>query len=410
MRIITLVDGTKLPLIGFGTLGLTGQKGIDSIVTAIKSGYRHIDTAQVYNTEYEVGRAVEICINEGIVKREDLFITSKIDPHKKIGYNEAITAVKNSIEIMFPNGGYIDMYMIHYPNAAPGAEWKKLNEQTWKGLEKCFEDGFIKHLGISNFMTHHIEELLKTALIKPVVNQIHLCPIWQQKDLVNFCEENNILCSAWAPRVRPFDIVDQVLGRKVYPEVEDWTKPIFEELTQKYGKDSTQITLKWCLQKGFIPIVKSANTVRQKSNLEVFDFELTDEDIHKLDSLNARPVFPDVAPDIAYTVWAYQEKLQEKEILVEEKSKIFFIPFLKYKYYNEEKQKWYLFNCLQILKIKRTKNIAKIYLFGFIPFLKTKLNGNRTKYYLLSVIPFYSKKKVCKTFFDGIRLVPDYLE
>lgn len=402
-------NDSNIPIVGFGTLNLNGKDGIEAIINAIKLGYRHIDTAQTYNTEYEVGKAVRYCIDNNIVQRKDLFITSKIDPHRPIGYNEAINAVNSSLEIMGLD--YLDLYLIHYPNIAPGSEWKKLNRLTYEGLEECVNNKKLKNIGVSNFMTHHLDELLKTAKIHPLVNQIHLSPIWQQKELVDYCNKKNIICCAWSPRVRPFDIVENILGRKVYGEIEDLNNIILNEISKKYDKSSTQITIKWCLQKGFIPIVKTSDKQRMIENLNVFDFVLDKQDIQKLDSLNSRPVFPDVAPDISYTIWAYQQKLQEKTIDKKWMLKFLGLQILTYMRKSEFESNYCLFGFIPLIKTKTDKNKTKYYLFNFIPILKkVHKNDQKYKYYLFNLIQLFTLKIKKETINTGIELVPNYLK
>jgi len=160
---IKLSNGNIIPVMGFGTWELTGETGVEAIIEAIKCGYRHIDTAQAYNNEEEVGKAVNHCINEGIVKREDLYISSKLNFFKPIGYKNTIKAVYESLEKLKLD--YIDTYLIHWPNLTIDDSWKYLNASTWKALEDLHKQGLIKNIGVSNFMIHHLEELLKTAEI-----------------------------------------------------------------------------------------------------------------------------------------------------------------------------------------------------------------------------------------------------
>ena len=403
-----LNNNIDIPILGFGTLGLTGEKGIEAIINAIKSGYRHIDTAQVYGSECEVGKAVQYCIENNIVKREELFITSKIDPHKPIGYKQGLSAVHQSLKKMGLD--YIDLYLIHYPNVAPNSEWKRLNQETWHAFEECVEKGLIKSIGVSNFEIHHLEELLKTAKIKPVVNQINLSPTWQQKPLVKFCKDNNIVCVSWSVRIKPFDIVNDLLGRKVYGDVEDLLTPVLDELAQKYKKTQTQISIKWCLQKGFVPITKTSNIERLIENQDVFDFEIEKSDIEKLDVLNSRPAFPDFAPDISYTVWAYQQKLSEYEIKTQQNIKLLGFPFIKYNYISDEIQIWKLFGFINFIKTVKNNNKIKYYLFNFLPFIKRILGNGKEKIYLFGIIPIFKIEKEIVKKYKGIQLIPDYTE
>ncbi len=392
--------------VGFGTFLLTGEECINAVSNAIRCGYRHIDTAQSYQNEAEIGCAINECIAEGIVSRKDLFLVSKINPHKPIGYQEAIDAVQSSLEKLGVD--YIDLYMIHYPNNAPSAKWKKLNAETWRGLEECYRKGWIKNLGVSNFNIHHLEVLLKTAEIKPIVNQLHLSPIWQQKELVQFCKRNNIYCVAWSPLVRFIDRVSCILEDDVW-ESEDWTQPLMKNLANKYKKSEAQIAIRWSVQKGYIPLVKSAHLNRMKENLDVFDFEIEQADMDKLDDLNARPSCPEAEFDSICTTWAFSQKNTEIKYVAEDNFKLFKLPLCKKKRINDVRSKIYLFGFIPIIDIvSLSGDIVKYYLFK-IPFLKKYSKGiEKEKYYVFSFLPFLTRRKTIKKEGYAINLVPDY--
>lgn len=346
---ITLNNGMQIAQIGFGTWYLQDEDSVDVIKNAIKSGYRIIDTAQAYNNEEIVGKAVNECINEGIVTRKDLFISSKINPHNPIGYQEAINAVESTLKKM--NLDYIDLYMIHWPNLVEDDSWKKLNAETWRGFEKMVEDGKLKSIGVSNFMIHHLEELLKTAKIKPVIDQLNLNPTWQQKEVVEFCEKNDIICQAWAPLVR----------------IKPWNEKILNDVAKKYNKSVSQICLRWCVQKGFVPLTKTHSIEHMKENLNIFDFSIEKEDVEYLDSLNSHPWDHDSQPDCLYEIFRLRELLSRETVVTKEKFLLFgFLPIYNKKI-NPKTQVYSLFKVLPILKIKRINdNKTKYYLFNFI--------------------------------------------
>ncbi len=403
----TLENGNKIASIGFGTYRIKREDTVEAVVEAIKAGYRHIDTAQSYENEEQVGYAIAKCIAEGIVKREDLFITSKISSHCPIGYQQAIDAIESSLMKMGLD--YIDCYLIHWPNVAPGAMWKKLNADTWRGFEQCYERGLVKNLGVSNFMIHHLEELFKTARIKPVVNQLHLSPIWQQKEVVAWCKDHGIQCVAWSPLVRFEDWAGGYLCNDDYNSKDDFTEDIMNEMSSKYGKSKAQIALRWSIQKGLIPITKSIHKDRIIENINIFDFNISDEDIEKLDTLNSRPCNPDATPDSIYNTWALA--MSKHNVFYTQKFKfhIFGIPIFKYWNYGDSIRKITLFGLFPLLKIKRFNDKkTKYWLFNIIPILKSrKVEEGKIKYYLFSFL--YLFKITTKTVrVNNLNFIPNY--
>lgn len=392
--------------IGFGTFLMNGDECIESVVNAIKCGYRHIDTAQSYENEAEVGCAIEICISEGIVSRNDIFLVSKINPHKPIGYQEAIDAVQSSLKKLRTD--YIDLYLIHYPNNAPSAKWKKLNADTWRGLEYCVDKGWIKSLGVSNFNIHHLEELFNTAKIKPLVNQLHLSPIWQQKELVNYCKLHNIQCVAWSPLVRFIDRVPFILEEQVW-ESEDWTKPLMSKLENKYNKSAAQICIRWSIQSGFIPLVKSTKISRMMENQSIFDFSISYEDMEQLNSLNARPIYPEAEFDAICTTWAYAQKTTEIKYISKRIIKLFNLILLKINRISKDYSKLYLLGFLPIINIINDNKRKIFYKFCGIPILTKRIKSqNREKYYLFNYIPVLTHTKQIIKEGYAVNLVPDY--
>ncbi|MGG7143061.1 aldo/keto reductase [Clostridium nigeriense] len=251
-----LANGVKIPSIGFGTYKLgENEKAVNTLKHALEVGYRHIDTAAFYGTEEAVGMAIK----ESNVKREDIFLATKLwnDCH---GYENAMNAFKESTKKMGVD--YLDLYLIHWPN--------ELNADTWRALEDLYTEGKVKAIGVCNFKIGHLEELKKTAKIMPMTNQIEIHPGCTQKDMIEYCKENNIQLVAWSPIMR---------GKIL-------TEPIMIELSKKYNKTIPQITLRWHIQNGIIPIPKSSNEGRIKENFNVFDFEISKEDMLKIDSLN----------------------------------------------------------------------------------------------------------------------------
>ena len=262
-----LSNGVKIPMVGFGTWQTpSGQIAKDAVLTALEAGYRHIDTAAAYENEASVGQA----ISESGLAREALFITTKL--WNKIGtYEEAKVAIDTSLEKL--NLTYLDLYLIHWPNPLAFRDrWQERNAQVWRAMEEALEAGKIRALGVSNFHPHHLEALLKTAKIKPVVNQILLNPSDQQEPLVASNQAHHILSEAYSP-----------LGTgKIFEVVE------LQTLGQKYGKTVAQLVLRWSLQKGFLPLPKSVTKERIIENIALFDFEISPTDMATIDQLQGR--------------------------------------------------------------------------------------------------------------------------
>ncbi|EMC28798.1 putative reductase [Streptococcus mutans ST6] len=266
MEAYTLINGVHIPKIGFGTWKLAdGDEAYKSVSYALEVGYRHVDTAQYYGNEVSVGRAIA----DSPIKREELFITTKIW-NDKYSYDEAKQSVEESLAKLKLN--YLDLLLIHWPNPKALREndaWKTRNADVWRAMEDLYQAGKVRAIGVSNFMIHHLEPLLEVATVKPMVNQVLLAPGCSQEDLVAFCRQNEMILEAYSP-----------LG----------TGSIFDnqtaqDLANKYNKTVAQIALRWSLQKGFLPLPKSATPKNILSNLAIFDFDLTEDDILKLDKI-----------------------------------------------------------------------------------------------------------------------------
>ena len=257
-----LSNGVGVPCIGFGTWQTPeGDVAVSSVEHAIKAGYRHIDTAQVYGNEEGVGKGIRIGIIDEGLTREDIFVTTKIwnDKH-------SYALCKSSFDESLRKLGldYVDMLLIHWPNPAAFRDrWEEANAETWRAMEELYESGKVRSIGISNFRQHHIEALLKTAKIKPMVNQIRLCPGATQDELVAYCKEQGMILEAYSP-----------LGTGQIFDV-----PEMKKLAEKYGKSIAQICVRFSLQMGFLPLPKSVHADRIKENLDVFDFELEAGDV-----------------------------------------------------------------------------------------------------------------------------------
>jgi len=255
MKTIKLNNGVEMPLLGLGTFKMT-EKGeaYHAVVEALKAGYRHIDTAMVYENEIEVGAA----IRDSGLEREDLFITTKLSG-AKLGYDSAKVEFQKSLDNLGLT--YIDLYLIHWPN------YDEINIETWKALEELYKEGKVRALGLSNFQVHHIEALLETCEIKPVVNQVECHPGIQQKLLKRFCDTYEIKVIAHTPLMRG----------EVYQKEE------LHSLAKKYNKTVANITCRWLLQRGIIIIPKSSKKERIIANMDVFDFTLSDKEMESFE-------------------------------------------------------------------------------------------------------------------------------
>ncbi len=257
MKTYTMNNGLAIPAIGFGTFDSDGDELYNAVLAALKAGYRHIDTAAYYGNEESIGRA----IRDSGIPRKELFITTKLwnDAH---GYEEAKAALADSLAKLQLD--YIDLYLIHWPNPVNLRDrWQTANAATWRAMEEMVAEGLIKTIGVSNFLVHHLEELLKTAKIVPAVNQLRLAPGVYQEEIVHYCREKNIILEAWSP-----------LGRG-----ELFSHPTMVDLAEKYGKTVAQIALAWSWANGFLPLPKSVTENRIIENLDFQEIELSAEDI-----------------------------------------------------------------------------------------------------------------------------------
>jgi len=254
----TLANGVKIPCIGFGTWQTPdGDVAIKSIKEAIAAGYCHIDTAAAYENEESVG----IALKESGIKREDVFVTSKLTNLVR-GYNETLLAIEESLIKLKLD--YLDLFLIHWPNPLNFRDcWEKANSDSWRAMEKLYKDGKIRAVGVSNFHPHHIDSLLKTAEIPPMVNQIRICPGDVNMEIISYCKERNILLEAYSP-----------LGTGKIFEVE-----IMKTIAEKYSRPVSQVCLRWSLQMGFLPLPKSITPKRIIENAQIFDFTLSEEDV-----------------------------------------------------------------------------------------------------------------------------------
>lgn len=261
---IKLSNGLEIPCIGYGTYKVSeGHSGEQVVKDALGVGYRLLDTAAMYKNEEEVGKAI---IESGIPRKE-IFVTSKVaNPDR--GYDSTLRAFDRSLRLLEMD--YLDLYLIHWPaDKARFADWKKINSDTWRALERLLYEGRVKAIGVSNFMPEHLEALAETARVLPMVNQIEFHPGWMQPEVLEWCRRNNVVVEGWSP-----------LGRTRVLE-----DPLLVGIARRYGKSVAQICLRWAVQHGVVPLPKSVSPGRMKSNLDIFDFSLTDADMRLIDSM-----------------------------------------------------------------------------------------------------------------------------
>ncbi len=254
---ITLHNGVKMPYFGLGVyLSKDGSEVINAVKWAIQSGYRHIDTAAIYNNEEGVGEG----IRASAIPREDIFLVSKVWNSEQ-GYDSTMEAFETSLQKL--NTEYLDLYLIHWPV-------KGKYKETWKALEELYRQKRIRAIGVSNFLQHHLEDLLTEASIVPMVNQMEFHPYLVQQDLLDFCRSKNIQYEAWSP----------LMQGKIFE------MDVFKEMALKYKKTIAQIVLRWDLQKGVVTIPKSSKRQRIIDNAAIFDFSISKEDMTVLDKLD----------------------------------------------------------------------------------------------------------------------------
>ena len=260
-----LSTGVEMPFFGLGAYkSKDGDEVISAVETALNVGYRHIDTASMYKNELGVGQA----IRNSDVAREEIFVTSKV-------WNDEVRSgnVRESFESTLEKLGfdYLDLYLIHWP--VPGSY-----QGAWKILEALLDEGLVKAIGVSNFLQHHLEDLIAASDVVPMVNQLEFHPYLQQPDLADFCARNGIQFEGWAPLMRG----------------EVFAIPEIREIGERHGKNAAQVTLRWHLQKDTIAIPKSVNEERIRSNADIFDFELSPGEMSVMDGLDkGRRIGPD---------------------------------------------------------------------------------------------------------------------
>ena len=259
----TLNNGVKIPCVAYGTYKAADEHGADIITAAVEEGYRYFDTASFYETEEYVAEA----IRRSGLPREDFFIATKLWK-EEMGYEEALAACERSLKRL--NTDYIDLYLIHWPKPTPDCEnWKQLDIDTWRALEKLYKEGKVRAIGVSNFLPHHLDNILENCEVKPMVDQIEYHAGYTQEATVQYCKQHDILVQAWSPISR---------GR-IFHDI------TLNELAEKYQVSVAKLALRFCIQNGIVPLPKAATRERMRENKNLFDFVISDEDMKRINTI-----------------------------------------------------------------------------------------------------------------------------
>ena len=255
---ITLNDGVQIPQLGYGVFQIPPEETAEAVTRAFDVGYRHIDTAEAYGNEAEVGQA----FRASGLPREDVFITTKCFNHDH-GYNQAKNAFKTSLGQL--DLGYVDLYLIHWPVPS-----KDLYVETWKAFVELKEEGLIRSIGVSNFQPDHLRRIVDETGVTPSVNQVEQHPYLQQHGLLREHADRGIHTEAWSPIAQGLVLDD----------------PVLEEIAEAHGKTTGQVTLRWHIQLGNIVFPKSVTPSRIEENFAIFDFSLSDEEMGRIEALD----------------------------------------------------------------------------------------------------------------------------
>ena len=333
-KFVTLNNGINMPTLGIGTAYINGDDVIYSVTQAIINGYRLIDTATLYRNEKEVGIAIKKCIDDGIVQRSDLFITSKA-PFFSPGYKETIDGYYKSLENLQLE--YLDLYLLHHPYMQY-TNFQDHIVKSYSALEWLYKNGKVKNIGVSNFWGYFCETLYHSAEIMPQVNQIELNPYNQDRDTVNFALNHGIQIQSWGA-------VNQGRG---------FDSEIIKNIAKQHNKSIAQVAIRWNIQKGNAVLVRSTNNERIKENYDVFNFELTHDEMVAIDNLDGKGVANRGHGKINLPIMHYTAQKLTCEIVETISNKL--------------------------LPYKKTYR-----LFGFLPFLTCIIEKKSTKIYFLGI-------------------------
>lgn len=278
MQSFTLQNGVKIPALGFGTYSRAFDFSKEAFLTALDVGYRHIDTASLYMDEDMIGDA----IRETGIPRKELFVTTKVWK-MEMGYEDTLASFETSRKKLQMD--YVDLFLIHWPvpdfgpqvdATHPGRSektanilWQELCRDTWRALERLYENGDVRAIGVSNFLPHHLMAIWDGAKVKPMVDQIEFHPGYTQEYTVEWCQKHGVQVEAWRPMAKQFLAED----------------PVLLDVARAHGKSVAQICIRFALERGVLPMPSSKNRGRMIENMQVFDFSLTPEEVSRLSTL-----------------------------------------------------------------------------------------------------------------------------
>ncbi|XP_072934253.1 aldo-keto reductase AKR2E4-like [Epargyreus clarus] len=303
---IELSDGKQMPVVALGTGRGTAKEteSVDvvrqAVYWAIEAGYRHIDTAAIYEDESEVGQGIADAIAKGLVKREELFVTTKLwsDKHRQ---DQVVPALRESLSKLGLD--YIDLYLVHFPVAIkPDYSPDDIDYlETWRGMEEAKALGLARSIGVSNFNAKQLDRLIANCKVRPVVNEIEVNPTNTQIDLVTHCQAQAVAVMAYSP----FGfLVSRGTSNAPPPRVDD---PLLVSMAQKYGKTTSQIVLRYLIERGLTPIPKSTNKKRIAQNIDLFDFSLTPQEVAQINNFNKNVRVIDMADWKDYPNFPFNE-------------------------------------------------------------------------------------------------------
>lgn len=282
-----LNNGLSIPMPGFGTYNLGDASEIQNkIIMSVECGFRHIDTATAYGNEEEIGKSLSFAFKE-ICPREKMFITGKISNDDLRNLSDGYNATKQAFERTLNKLQleYLDLYLIHWPVPRDCEHcWMELNVSTWSAMEELYKNGLIKAIGVSNFEERHVDNILQNSQIEPMVNQIEVHPLYQQRDLIKYCAEKNICVESWGP----------------VKQGEMFKIPQLQKMSVKYQRSISQLCLKFCEQLNALPIIKCSSKERMIENLNIGNWAISSEDMEALFLLDS--------PTGRYKNYAYQRR------------------------------------------------------------------------------------------------------